>query len=52
VRYGVWPYSWGYSSDASACTNASQTASFTVDAPMGVSGVRQTAKLSMEGLYR
>jgi hypothetical protein len=52
VRYGVWPYSWGYSSDASACTNLTQTASFTADAPMGVSGVRQNAKLQMEGLYR
>jgi hypothetical protein len=36
----------------SDCTSADQTASFTDAAPLGISGIKPSAKLSMEGLYR
>ena len=52
VKFAAWPTNVGFNPDVSACTAADVPMLFTAAAPLGISGVKSSAVLSSDGLYR
>jgi len=52
VKFGGWSTNFGFNPDLAACGSPDQPMVFTANTPLGISGIKSTARLSSEGLYR
>ncbi|KIZ05734.1 hypothetical protein MNEG_2222 [Monoraphidium neglectum] len=52
VKFGAWPSNVGWNPDTTACTSSYSRMNISAAMPLGISGIKRTANLSAEGLYR